>query len=160
MIHRRRKIAGLVLSLIMVLSLLAACSSNNGGNSTKAPNNTNTGADTKTNAGDTNSDSEAKAGIDTSERVELQFYMLGNAPKDLPKIEAEINKMALEDLNATVKFNYTTWTDTDQKYKLLLSTFRKAGRSNGLLIWPRQEFNKFNQQHLFRNNNGYRALAR
>ena len=48
--------------------------------------------------------------------------MLGDAPKDLPVIEAEINKMAEADLNATVKFNFTTWTDWDQKYKLLLSS--------------------------------------
>lgn len=60
--------------------------------------------------------------LDTSKKVELQFYMLGDAPKDLAEIEAEINKMALEDLNATVKFNFTTWTDWDQKYKLLLSS--------------------------------------
>ncbi|MDQ0916908.1 extracellular solute-binding protein [Paenibacillus sp. V4I5] len=61
-------------------------------------------------------------GLDTSKKVELQFYMLGPAPKDLPVIEEEINKMALKDLNATVKFNFTTWTDWDQKYKLLLSS--------------------------------------
>lgn len=48
--------------------------------------------------------------------------MLGDAPKDLSSIESQINKMAEEDLNATVKFNYTTWTDWDQKYKLLLSS--------------------------------------
>lgn len=59
---------------------------------------------------------------DMSKKVQLQFYMLGDAPKELPTIEAEINKMAEQDLNATVKFNYTTWTDWDQKYKLLLSS--------------------------------------
>lgn len=48
--------------------------------------------------------------------------MLGDAPVDLPIIEAEINKMALEELNATVKFNYTTWTDWEQKYRLLLTS--------------------------------------
>ena len=52
----------------------------------------------------------------------LQFYMLGDAPKDLPVIESEINKLAEADLNATVKFNFTSWTDWDQKYKLLLSS--------------------------------------
>lgn len=65
---------------------------------------------------------KAPAGLDISKKVELQFYMLGPAPKDLPIIEEEINKMALKDLNATVKFNFTTWTDWDQKYKLLLSS--------------------------------------
>ncbi|CAK4830271.1 unnamed protein product [Aphanomyces euteiches] len=63
-----------------------------------------------------------KAGLDLSKKVELQFYMLGGAPKDLPIIEAKINELTLKDLNATVKFNFTTWTDWDQKYRLLLST--------------------------------------
>lgn len=48
--------------------------------------------------------------------------MLGDAPKDLNLIQDEVNKMALEDLNATVKFNFTTWTDWESKYKLLLSS--------------------------------------
>ena len=52
----------------------------------------------------------ADTGIDTSKKVELQFYMLGDAPKDLPAIQAEVNKMAEADLNATVKFNFTSWT--------------------------------------------------
>ncbi|CAK4836587.1 unnamed protein product [Aphanomyces euteiches] len=60
--------------------------------------------------------------LDTSKKVELQFYMLGDAPKDLPIIQGKINEMALKDLNATVKFNFTTWTDWEQKYKLLLSS--------------------------------------
>lgn len=61
-------------------------------------------------------------GLDISKKVELQFWMLGNAPADLQLIEDEINKMALEELNCTVKFNYTTWTDWSQKYQLLLTS--------------------------------------
>lgn len=60
--------------------------------------------------------------LDTSKHVNLQFYMLGDEPKDMSVIEAEVNKLAEKDLNATVKFNFTTWTDWDQKYKLLLSS--------------------------------------
>lgn len=63
-----------------------------------------------------------ESGLDISDTVELQFWMLGNAPKDLKLIEDEINKMALEELNCTVKFNYTTWTDWSQKYQLLLTS--------------------------------------
>jgi putative aldouronate transport system substrate-binding protein len=62
------------------------------------------------------------AGLDISKPVELQFWMLGDAPKDLPVIEAEINKMAKADLNCTVKFNFTSWTDWNQKYQLLLTS--------------------------------------
>jgi len=62
------------------------------------------------------------AAQDISKRVELQFYMIGDAPKDLPLIQAEINKLALKDLNATVKFNFISWTNMDTKYNLLLAS--------------------------------------
>lgn len=120
MLGKTKKAAGIMLSSVLLLSTMAACSSNGDGNN-KSNDTGNTGTN-NTAATDAPADGGEKAGIDTSKKVELQFYMLGNAPKDLPKVEAEINKMALEDLNATVKFNFTTWTDWDQKYKLLLST--------------------------------------
>lgn len=62
------------------------------------------------------------SGLDITKPVELQFWMLGDAPKDLALVEAEINKLAKADLNCTVKFNYTTWTDWSQKYQLLLTS--------------------------------------
>lgn len=61
-------------------------------------------------------------GIDISRKVEIVLFMLGDAPKDLPLIQAEINKLALEDLNCTVSFNYTTWSDYMQRYNLLLTS--------------------------------------
>lgn len=61
-------------------------------------------------------------GLDISKKVELQFYMLGDPPKDLSVIEAKINELTLKDLNATVKFNYIAWTDNTTKYKLLLTS--------------------------------------
>lgn len=107
---------------VLALSLLAGCG---GGNSNGNTNSAGTDGNT-TNTADATDGAAATAaadtGIDTSKKVELQFYMLGDAPKDLPAIQAEINKMAEEELNATVKFNYTSWTDWDQKYKLLLSS--------------------------------------
>jgi putative aldouronate transport system substrate-binding protein len=54
--------------------------------------------------------------------VELSFYMVGDAPKDLKLVEDKINILATKDMNATVKFNYTTWTDYATKYNLVLST--------------------------------------
>lgn len=61
-------------------------------------------------------------GLDFSKKVELQFYMLGDAPRDLKLIQDEVNKLAIKDLNCTVKYNYTTWSDTSTKYNLLLSS--------------------------------------
>ncbi|WHY22460.1 extracellular solute-binding protein [Paenibacillus sp. G2S3] len=117
----RGKSMSILLTSVLSLALLAGCggnsSSTNGDNA--AVKESNNGGET---AQSTNAGTEEKTGLDTSKKVELQFYMLGDAPKDLSSIEAEINKMAEEDLNATVKFNYTTWTDWDQKYKLLLSS--------------------------------------
>jgi putative aldouronate transport system substrate-binding protein len=54
--------------------------------------------------------------------VELQFYMVGDGPKDLQLVQDKINEMAKKDLNCTVKFNFTTWTDYRTKYNLLLQT--------------------------------------
>ncbi|WP_270167276.1 extracellular solute-binding protein [Paenibacillus sp. SYP-B4298] len=108
-----------MLTLMLLISVLAACSGGNSGStgSTNTPKENNTPA----NSGSA-SEGNSATGIDTSKKVELQFYMLGDAPKDLAIIQDEINKMALQDLNATVKFNYTSWTDWDQKYKLLLGS--------------------------------------
>lgn len=121
MTKKAAKAVSMFLSIIVLITVLAACGSNNNGNSgssaTDAPKDT----EGTTNEGATNEGGE-KSGIDTSKKVELQFYMLGDAPKDIASIQEQVNKMALEDLNATVKFNYTSWTDWDQKYKLLLGS--------------------------------------
>jgi putative aldouronate transport system substrate-binding protein len=93
----------MVLVLMLFAGVLAAC---NGGGS---------GGNAQGNAQGGSSDNKG-------EKVTLQFYMLGDAPKDLPVIESEINKLAEADLNVNVKFNFTSWTDWDQKYKLLLSS--------------------------------------
>ncbi|MFD0671049.1 extracellular solute-binding protein [Cohnella sp. GCM10027633] len=122
MLRSKRKTAGVALSLALTASLFAACSSNNNDNASSSNAASPSAKPSASESASAPASSEAPAGIDTSKKVNLQFYMLGNAPKDLPKIQDEINKMALEDLNATVTFNFTTWTDWDQKYKLLLST--------------------------------------
>ncbi|AET61881.1 extracellular solute-binding protein [Paenibacillus terrae] len=96
---KRKQRMSILIAVMVIMALLAGCGGGGGSSAQKAD-----GTD------------------DKSQKVQLQFYMLGDAPKDLPAVEAEINKLAEKDLNATVKFNYTTWTDWDQKYKLLLSS--------------------------------------
>ncbi|SEN96836.1 extracellular solute-binding protein [Paenibacillus sp. OV219] len=124
MLSMTKKWSSALLSIALVSSFLAACSSNNNNsNTSNTTSNTSTNTNTSTNESTSNTPAEAKPnGLDISKQVDLQFYMLGDAPKDLAKIQAEINKMAEKDLNVDVTFNYTTWTDWDQKYKLLLST--------------------------------------
>ncbi|MFC3803933.1 extracellular solute-binding protein [Cohnella sp. GCM10012308] len=64
------------------------------------------------------------------EHVDLQFYMLGIAPPDMPLIQKAVNEMAEAELNASVAFNFIAWTDYDLKYKQLLS----SGQSVDLLF--------------------------
>ena len=61
------------------------------------------------------SGSEA-ADVDLSERVDLVFYVAGDAPTDELVVEEAINEKLLEKLNATVDFQFTTWTDFQTKY--------------------------------------------
>ncbi|RTE09332.1 extracellular solute-binding protein [Paenibacillus whitsoniae] len=116
--HHFKKSYGASIAVALVGSLLAGCSSTT---STDGPS-PSAAASKAPEVSAAQTTPAAPAGLDISKKVELQFYMLGPAPKDLPVIEDEINKLALKDLNATVKFNFTTWTDWDQKYKLLLSS--------------------------------------
>lgn len=114
---KKGKYLGAVLTGMLLITSIAGCSGSNNNNAAEG---SNTGK--ATNAQASEASAAPATGIDTSKKVELQFYMLGDAPKDLSIIQNEINKLAEKDLNATVKFNYTSWTDWDQKYKLLLSS--------------------------------------
>lgn len=66
--------------------------------------------------------SEATATPEALKPVDLEFFMVGDGPKDLQMVQDKLNEMTKADLNCTVKFNYTTWTDYTTKYNLLLST--------------------------------------
>ncbi|AWB43313.1 ABC transporter substrate-binding protein [Paenibacillus sp. CAA11] len=107
---RTGRLMALAMAVLLTASVLTGCGGAN--NTPISADGESTGASGKT----------TDNGLDISKKVTLQFYMLGDAPKDLPVIEEEINKLAERDLNAKVKFNYTSWTDWDQKYKLLLSS--------------------------------------
>lgn len=60
--------------------------------------------------------------LDTSERVDLVFYVMGDAPADEQLVEDKLNEILLEKLNATVDFQFSTWTDFAQKYNLELTS--------------------------------------
>jgi ABC-type sugar transport system, periplasmic component len=124
--NTRSKATAVLLSSFILASALSACSSNNNNGESSSPSPSESSASPSASAPASESasasPSESPAGIDTSKHVTLQFYMLGGEPKDLSVIEKKINEMAEAELNATVKFNFTTWTNWDQKYKLLLSS--------------------------------------
>lgn len=54
--------------------------------------------------------------------VVLQFYMVGDAPRDLKLVTDKVNLLAKKELNVTVNFNYTAWSDYVTKYNLLLAS--------------------------------------
>ncbi|RKJ19234.1 extracellular solute-binding protein [bacterium D16-50] len=60
--------------------------------------------------------------LDTSERVDFIIYELGDAPADLDLVEEKINEILLEKVNATLEFQFSTWTDWQNKYNMQLTT--------------------------------------
>lgn len=106
-----KKILCLLIAVCMVLSL-SAC-----GNKTT----TQGQPDTTTPETSDTASPEAPA-IDTSKRVDLVFYVMGDPPKDEQVVEDALNKILLERVNATVDFQFSTWTDWAQKYSLELTS--------------------------------------
>ncbi|WP_336790295.1 DUF3502 domain-containing protein [Paenibacillus sp. MMO-177] len=64
----------------------------------------------------------ASNGPDLSEHVNLTWYLVGDPPKDMDKVLTEFNKMAEKDLNTTLSIKFTSWTDWQTKYNLLLTS--------------------------------------
>lgn len=105
----------------MVLASLAGCG--------KAPAEETPAADTSVEAEEPADSEEAadsaeaeEPAIDTSERVDLIFYLVGDEPGDMQKVEDKVNEILLEKINATITFNFTTWTDYMTKYNMVLSS--------------------------------------
>lgn len=95
-----RKLVACITTLSMVATLAVGCGTK------KADTNSSTGA----------------AKLDTSKKVELNMYLMGDAPKDETAIMAQLNKLTERDLNCTVKATYSTWTDFQTKYNLMLTS--------------------------------------
>jgi putative aldouronate transport system substrate-binding protein len=130
----------LLVSTAVMASMLAACGSNNS-------NNTNAGSNTGTEASaDTGSNKADAKAPDTSKKVELVWYLLGDPAKDQAKVTAELNKMLEKDLNTTIKLNFTTWTDWQTKYNLLLASGEKVDM---LFASSWADFYKFANQGAF-----------
>ncbi len=109
--------------LLLVAAIMmsaAACGKSDG--NTKNNQNNNTGDKNNSSDQATSGQEAPDSAIDTSERVDLVFYVMGDAPKDELKVEDAINKILLKKLNATVDFQFATWTDWSQKYNLELTS--------------------------------------
>lgn len=114
--EKRRWNAGMAISALMTAVMLAGCSSNGGNNENSA---TNTSTSTATNSAATTT---ADNGPDISKKVELNWYLVGGSDPNTDKVMSEVNKMLEKDINATIKLNFTTWTDWQTKYNLLLTS--------------------------------------
>lgn len=125
---KSRKLISLLLCGAMVFSM-AAC-----GNKTDDGSKTTTGAPAESTAGETQGDTQDDTqgetegtgawydAVDTSEAVELVFYVCGDAPEDEALVEEAINKILSEKINATIDMQFSTWTDWGQKYNLTVTT--------------------------------------
>ena len=122
---KARKLISIMLVLTMMLSL-AGCGAQSAADSmdevvdstdaaTPAANDT---TSTDTTAGT----AAAATELDTSERVDLVFYVMGDAPADEQLVEDAVNAILLEKVNATIDMQFSTWTDFQQKYSLELTS--------------------------------------
>lgn len=111
-----KKLTSLILLATMVFALAACGKKDDGAKNTPEP----------TKAAENNNDGETpdtqEPAIDTSERVDLVFYVMGDGPTDEAMVEEAINAILLEKVNATVDFQFSTWTDWMQKYNLQLTS--------------------------------------
>lgn len=117
-IMKSKKLVSLLLAGTMVASLAACGDKDTSGTTTTTPGDTST-VDEGTPSTDDGGDAAA---VDTSERVDLVFYVMGDAPTDEVTVENAINEILLEKVNATVDFQFSTWTDFQQKYNLELTS--------------------------------------
>jgi putative aldouronate transport system substrate-binding protein len=58
----------------------------------------------------------------TGPAPQLIVQLMDNEQPDVPLVTAEINKLLLKKVNATVKFQHLTWTDWQTRYKLLITS--------------------------------------
>ncbi len=124
---KSRKLISLLLCGAMVLSM-AACGSkkNDDDKTTDAPAGSTAGETQGETEGDTQGETEGTGAwyeaIDTSEPVELVFYVCGDAPEDEAAVEAAVNEILSEKINATIDMQFSTWTEWTQKYNLTVTT--------------------------------------
>ncbi len=108
---KKCKWISLGLALAMLVGCLAGC-----GNQNNVPTKEST---EKSKVEETKQ--EESSAIDTSKRVDLVCYFIGDEPKDMDKVSEKINEILLEKINATITFNFSTWTDYTNKYTMVLA---------------------------------------
>ncbi|MDF2541302.1 MAG: extracellular solute-binding protein [Herbinix sp.] len=121
---KMKKLFCLLLVVSMMFSLIACGNKKESAESDTTSNEGSKNTTDTSDTADTNEDTSepAETAIDTSERADLVFYVMGDAPTDEQVVEDAINEILLEKINATVDFQFSTWTDWSQKYNLELTS--------------------------------------
>ena len=111
-----KKLIALLLTVLMVLSLAACASKPVQVDPTEAPAATEAPKDEPADTPADEPAEEPAPEVDLSEHVTLVFYVMGDPPQDEPVIEAAVNEKLEEKFNTAVDFQFSTWTDFQQKY--------------------------------------------
>lgn len=106
-----KKAAALLLAAAMITGAAAGCSTAGQASSS--------GGTDAASAGD--AASGETGAVDTSEKVELKMYLIGDRTPDFDEVYAEINKILEEEINATVSVDFLSWGEHETKYSLLFS---------------------------------------
>lgn len=109
----KKRALSLILVLVMVLSLLAGCSTSD--QPTNPPSTPSAGQSDP-------AQTEQPPALDTSKQVEIVMYYLGTEPAGQQVIWDKLNEMLLKELNCTLKVNFIAFADYPNKYPLLFSS--------------------------------------
>jgi len=113
MFTKTKKWIGLIALVLAFGTVMAGCGGNgNSGSGGASPSNA------QQSAGSGNKESEGKK----EDPVKLIWYTIGTPPRDLAKINEEVNKHILPKINATVEMRLLDWGDYDQKMKIIIGS--------------------------------------
>jgi putative aldouronate transport system substrate-binding protein len=124
----QKRIFSLLTAVCLIISLAACAQSNAPANASQAAQESAAATQEQASAAPPEAssaapESEAPASAAANQdRVDLVFYIMGDPPKDQKIVEDAINEKLLEKLNATVTFQFSTWTDFQQKYATELTS--------------------------------------
>lgn len=108
-------IISVLLTVGFVASALTACMNNN-------PKGKEAASESKGKEAVEVPEREGTESADTSQRVDLVFYLMGDPPNDMSLVQDKINEKLLKKINTTITFKFTSWTDWQTKYNMILSS--------------------------------------
>lgn len=125
--NKKFRVLSLILSLIMVMAIaLTGCQ--NTGNTTADSGETAQSSDTKTEkTEDTKTEDKTEDAASALEPYVIDYYMLCNAVyEDIDMIEAAVNEITQEEINATVEITMLDWGAYQEKVNAALSAGEKV----------------------------------